>query len=55
MKEEKFRLYEEKNEIEIFNINIKYIIGKLNKIIDIMNVYYEIIIFIFIKYNKIGY
>lgn len=43
MKEEKFRLYEEKNEIEIFNINIKYIIGKLNKIIDIMNVYYEII------------
>ena len=43
MKEEKFRLYEKKNEIEIFNINIKYIIGKLNKIIDIMNVYYEII------------
>lgn len=28
MKEEKFRLYEKKNEIEIFNINIKYIIGK---------------------------
>ena len=43
IKEEKRKLFERKNDIELFNINIKFIVEKLNEISDTMNAYHEII------------